>query len=207
MLEKVRVLRNLKRKRKSNSILFFHIPFAILLSLTFFSISFADNVAKFQNDSGDVEEISLGDEFVDYEKSGEGGARKGSHSWEVATLLYLPNRVLDLIDIFRVDVGIGPTYGGVIRVSKYFQSGRRSVAPFSLRTGLRGRKFPVFLEQQSEFGFGQQYLNSVDRDITPAEVGVGLDMFIVGGYAGISFDEFVDFCVGIFGFDYKDDDF
>ena len=53
--------------------------------------------------------------------------------WWAEVLLYIPNRVLDLIDVFRIDVGIGASVGGVVRVTKYAQGGYRQMLPVSLR--------------------------------------------------------------------------
>ena len=121
-------------------------------------------------------------------------------------LLYLPNRVLDFMDIFRVDVGVGPAAGGVIRVTKWAQAGIRTVAPASLRIGDFGRTWPVKVEHSSEIGISPAFVQSSDRKVCPGEVGVGLDLFIVGGYFGICFDELYDFVGGIFLYDPKGDD-
>jgi hypothetical protein len=122
-------------------------------------------------------------------------------------LLWLPNRVVDLFDIFRIDVGVGPAAGGVIRVSKYAQAGYRQMLPVSARVGLMGRRAPVMLENANELGVSPLYVHNSNRKVCPGEVGVGLDLFIAGGYAGICVDEVVDFFGGIFTLDPKDDDF
>lgn len=120
--------------------------------------------------------------------------------------LYIPNRVLDLIDIFHVDVGAGPTYGGVLRLSEQGQMGHREVDPFSFRLGLFGRQLPVLVEKNSEYGFGSNYTSSEDRSVCPGEFGFGLDLFL-GGYIGICIDEAIDFFGGVVGFDPKGDDY
>ncbi len=120
--------------------------------------------------------------------------------------LWLPNRVLDLIDVFRFDVGVGPAAGGVVRVTKWGQAGLRSVSPLSVRAGNFGRDWPVKIEHSSEFGIGPTFLQSHDRVVCPGEVGLGLDLFVVGGYGGLCFDELFDFFGGLFLFDSKDDD-
>lgn len=122
------------------------------------------------------------------------------------TLLWLPNRLLDLIDIFRIDIGAGPAAGGVVRITKYAQGGIRTVAPASLRVGDFGRDWPVKIEHSSELGISPAFLQSKDREVCPGEVGVGIDLFIVGAYAGICFDELADFFGGIFLEDIKHDD-
>ncbi len=121
-------------------------------------------------------------------------------------LLWLPNRVLDLIDVFKVDVGVGPAAGGVVRITKWGQAGIRSVSPLSVRAGNFGRDWPVKLEHSSEFGIGPAFVQSSDRTVCSGEIGAGLDLFIVGAYGGICFDELYDFFGGLFLFDSKGDD-
>lgn len=162
--------------------------------------------------------VDLGHEYEEYavgekgKKSSKGKSSKGTsasgsdHSTGVTILLYLPNRFLDLLDVFRVDVGGGPAYGGVIRLTKWGQLGYREMSPLSARVGLRGRKSPVFIEKSNEVGIGPGFLQSKDREVTPVEIGAGLDLGIVGAYLGVSVDELVDFGAGIVGIDLKDDD-
>lgn len=125
--------------------------------------------------------------------------------WRTAAL-WIPNRVLDFIDIFRVDLGVGPAVGGVVRLTKYGQAGIRTIAPASLRVGAFGRDWPAMIEHSNEFGIGPAYVKSKDREVCDAEFGLGLDIFLVGGYAGVCLDEFADFVGGVFTADPKKDD-
>ena len=148
--------------------------------------------------------IQLGEEYSDHSKSRR--APQKERSLVTAGLLYLPNRLLDLLDIFRVDVGVGPSFGAVARVSKWGQVGYRDMSPLSVRVGLRGRRVPIFVERSAEFGIGPAFLSSPERDIRPLELGAGADLLLAGAYLGVSVDEFVDFFAGIIGFDPGDDD-
>lgn len=121
-------------------------------------------------------------------------------------LLWIPNRILDLLDVVKLDVGVGPMVGGVVRVTKYGQVGFRGVAPATLRVGAMGRRAPVLIERANEMGIGPAFLESPDRIICPGEIGIGLDFIAVGAYGGVCVDELVDFFAGIFTFDLKDDD-
>ncbi len=156
-----------------------------------------------------VPNVELGEEYEDYKKTGPG--RTVRHEEESSTwrkvLLYLPNRFLDFLDIFRFDVGVGPAAGGVLRVTKYGQAGIRSLAPGSLRVGLRGRKVPVFLESSNEFGIGPAFVQSHDRTVGASEVGAGVDLFLVSAYLGVDFASFGDFLLGIGCIDLAEDDF
>ncbi len=122
-------------------------------------------------------------------------------------LLWFPNRFLDLWDVFRVDLGVGPAVGGVIRLSKPAQLGYRTVAPFSFRVGDFGRRMPFLVETSNEFGIGPAYVNSKDRKVCKGEIGAGLDVFLVSGYAGFCAEELADFVAGIFFLDVMDDDY
>ena len=127
--------------------------------------------------------------------------------WYIQILLWVPNRVMDFIDIFRLDAGLGPSYGGVVRVSKYAQLGYRHVNPASVRVGAFGRQIPVLVERSDEKGVGPRWWTpSKDRAVCPGEVGVGADLFIAGVYGGICMEEVVDFIGGIFFIDIMHDD-
>jgi hypothetical protein len=130
---------------------------------------------------------------------------EGSPIWS-QVLLWLPNRVLDLIDVFRVDVGVGPSFGAVVRVTKYGEVGYRQMAPASLRIGDFGRQMPILIESSNEFGVGPAYVNSSDRHVCPGEIGLGADVLVAGAYGGVCVDELADFLAGIFFIDLKDDD-
>ena len=128
------------------------------------------------------------------------------YPWWGDVLAWVPNRILDFIDIFRVDVGIGPSRGAVIRVSKYAQAGYRVMRPGSFRIGDFGRKAPILYERSNEIGVSPSFAQSKDREVCPGEIGLGGDLFILGGYAGICVEELADFFVGLFFFDIMDDD-
>ncbi len=126
--------------------------------------------------------------------------------WWSHVLLWIPNRVLDLIDVFRVDAGVGPAFGGVVRVTKYAQAGYRQMLPVSLRVGDFGRQMPIVVEASNEIGVSPLFIESKDRNTCPGEFGLGADLFVVGAYGGVCVDEAVDFLAGIFFIDLKDDD-
>lgn len=130
---------------------------------------------------------------------------KAPYPWWGQALLWLPNRLLDLVDVFRVDAGVGPAYGGVVRVTRYVQAGYRQMSPFSLRVGDFGRKLPVMVESSNEIGAGPAFIASKDREICTGEVGVGVDL-LAGAYVGICVEELVDFAAGLVFLDIMDDD-
>lgn len=129
-----------------------------------------------------------------------------SMPWWQHVLLWVPNRFLDLIDVFRLDVGAGVSYGAVARISKYGQVGYRDMAPLSVRIGNFGREVPFMIERSSELGIGPAYLDSKDREVCPGEIGIGADIVLVGAYGGICAEELLDFLAGVFFLDVMGDD-
>ena len=126
--------------------------------------------------------------------------------WWVHTLLWIPNRVMDVLDIFKVDVGIGPAFGVVARFSENGQVGYRQMSPLSVRGGLAGRHSPFFVETGAEIGAGPAFRNSQGRTVCPGEIGAGADLLLVGGYGGICIDELIDFITGLVFLDPLKDD-
>ena len=169
--------------------------------------------APFENDSNNIEVesesilVSPKTAWNPYPKGKQQAAYDDPRPLWHRILLWLPNRVVDLLDIFKLDVGVGPSFGAVLRVSKYGQVGVREMSPLSVRAGLMGRQSPLMIERSNEIGFGPGFLQSKDRQVCSAEVGIGIDPVIAGVYAGVCFDELFDFTAGIFGYDFKEDDF
>lgn len=130
---------------------------------------------------------------------------RGRPAWQ-KVLLFLPNRFLDLVDIVKADVGVGPAYGGVVRLTRYGQVGYRSMDPLSLRAGLFGRDWPVEMETDNEFGAGPLFHQSRDREVCHGELGVGVDLFLVGAYGGVCAEEVIDFLLGFVFVDVMQDD-
>jgi hypothetical protein len=122
-------------------------------------------------------------------------------------LLWLPNRVLDLWDVPRFDLGIGPSYGATVRLTRFVQISYRKFVPGSVRFGAMGRAAPVMWETSDEKGFNPfSYTPSRDRDVCTFEVGVGLDVFVGGAYAGMCIEEIFDFLGGVVMLDLEHDD-
>lgn len=128
-------------------------------------------------------------------------------SWITHTLLWVPNRVLDFIDIFRVDVGAGVAAGGVLRITQWGQIGYRTQSPGMLRVGGFGRDWPAFIESNEEIGVGDSFTETTDRNLCKGVIGAGVDLAFVGAHVGICPEELVDFILGIFLIDIMDDDY
>lgn len=160
---------------------------ALLLGCLVAVSAAAQDVAKPSKDLPASVAVSPKEPWPEF-KPGEAPPVQSSPWWEQA-LLWVPNRIADLLDIFRVDIGVGPAVGGVVRVTKYGQVGYRMMMPASFRGGLFGRKVPVLVESSNEFGVGPLYVNSSDRTVCTVELGLGLDVLILGGYGGICVEE------------------
>lgn len=151
--------------------------------------------------SSDEIEASPKEPWRDFPEDGE---KREAPVWS-QVLLWLPNRLIDLWDVFRVDVGAGPAIGAVARISRYGQVGYRQMAPMSVRIGDFGRKEPVLVESSNEMGIGPIFKQSKDRTVCKGELGLGLDLGL-GAYVGICSEELFDFAAGIFFLDPADDD-
>lgn len=132
--------------------------------------------------------------------------RKESHSVLTQILLWPVNRVLDIIDVFKFDIGVGPGVGAVVRVTKWGQLGYRQMLPASLRIGNFGRSAPARIEPFEEIGIGPFFRESSVRTVCPGEVGAGVDALLFGVYAGVCVEEIFDFGAGVLFFDPMDDD-
>ncbi len=147
------------------------------------------------------------DEYYDedYQYEEQEDEPKEGHSVLHKVVMWLPNRILDIIDIIKFDVGVGPAFGVTARATKYGNVALRAV-PVSARVGLMGRRLPVAVEAGSETGVGPLIAETMGRDICAGEIGAGADLLIAGAYGGVCADELADFVAGLFFFDLKDDD-
>lgn len=135
------------------------------------------------------------------------------HSIAHQVLLYLPNRLLDVLDIVRVRVRVGPGVAASVRATKYVQAYLGAYG--SVYGGLPGPRMrpmprsPLGLEDSAglkvsvfdatvDGGFGPDY--------SPTEVGAGVQLAILGFDVGIDPWEIVDFVGGILTFDVREDD-
>lgn len=140
--------------------------------------------------------------------------KKKEHSWGVAALLYLPNRILDVFDMFRIRARVGPGVAVGARVTKYVQAYVGTYA--SVYAGLPGPRLEPFphspigfetyngialsvLDATADGGFGPEY--------SVSEIGAGVQLAILGVDVGFDPVELVDFFAGLFGADIREDDF
>jgi len=129
-------------------------------------------------------------------------------------LWYAPNRVMDLLDIFRLRLRVGPGLAANVRMTDYgaFYVGRYD-AIFAGLPGPRGShrlRLPVGME--SLRGVVMAGVDATDDtrhgpEYGPAEINVGVQMLFVGAEAGVEVSEIGDFFAGLFLFDPRGDDY
>lgn len=128
-------------------------------------------------------------------------------------LFYIPNRLLDLIDIVRLRVRVGPGFGFSVRATKAVQLNISSYA--TVYAGLPGPRqrrtprMPIGLETYSGLALSLLELDikPFSPDYSPTEFGVGGQLMVVGVDAGIDPYEIIDFLAGLVFLDLQNDDF
>jgi hypothetical protein len=135
------------------------------------------------------------------------------HSVLHQVVLYLPNRVFDLLDVFRIRAEVGPGLAAGVRATKVAQAYVGSHA--SIYAGLPGPRrkasIPIPVGLESHNGVTVSVLDAtVDGGIgpnySPTEIGVSIHPLIFGVDVGVDPIEVLDFVVGLAGVDIKDDD-
>lgn len=131
----------------------------------------------------------------------------------VDALLYLPNRVFDLLDVVRCRARIGPGVAASARVTEVAQVFAGSYASvFAGMPGPRLRrrpKLPVGLESHNGASVSiadATVDGGIGPDYSPTEVGLGFHILLLGVDIGFDPVEIVDFVAGIFTVDLRDDD-
>lgn len=119
-------------------------------------------------------------------------------------LLYIPNRLLDFVDIFRANIGVGPGWGLNARATRYLTAASSEYD--TIRFGMRGREMPRYEEAIDEECFGLFALQLGDFDRDPFEVAATVHAAYIGAELGGDLNEVGDFILGIFMYDYQEDD-
>lgn len=135
-------------------------------------------------------------------------------SFLVGALLYIPNRILDVFDIFRLRVRVGP---GIAVGARATEVASVYVGTYAtLYAGLPGPrmrqmpKSPIGLE--SHTGATVSVADAtvdggIGPDYSPSEFGGGFQLGIIGIEFGVDPVELVDLVTGLVTVDIRDDDF
>ena len=128
-----------------------------------------------------------------------------------AIVCYVPNRVFDLLDIFRVRVRVGPGISAGVRATRPLSAflGFHSSAFIGL-PGPRGKKripWPVGLDLRAGAQASIVDASSGAPHYDFLEVGFETQLFLPGVNVGIGGIEILDFVTGLVFIDLQDDDF
>ena len=146
-------------------------------------------------------------------ESDSGESADEDRSLIVGALLYLPNRVFDILDIFRLRVRVGPGLAANARVTSVAAAFVGTYA--TVYAGLPGpRHFPTIplpVGLESHNGATVSVLDAtVDGGIGPdygvSEIGAGFQLAIIGVDFGFDPLELADFALGILTLDPQADD-
>jgi hypothetical protein len=153
------------------------------------------------------------DEHSKTSESAEESDESEGHSIGHVILWYLPNRILDLLDIARLRVRAGPGFAVGVRATKFAQAEVGSYATlYAGLPGPRGRslpKLPVGVETYAGVALSvaeASVSGGMGPDYSPSEIGAGFQLGVVGVDAGIDPLEILDLLAGVFGADVKEDD-
>ena len=129
-------------------------------------------------------------------------------------LLYIPNRLLDIFDMARVRVRLGPGLAVDVRATEYADVFLGTYA--SVYVGLPGPR----MRKMPHLPFGVETLSGVEvsvadlsaglglgPDYSRTEIGLGVQALIVGADVGVDPMEILDFLGGFFLWDPRHDDF
>lgn len=129
-------------------------------------------------------------------------------------LWYIPNRLMDIVDIFRVRAKVGPGLAAGVRLTDHasFYVGRQH----SAWVGLPGARYPQWVRWpvgfENQRGVVVASVDASDDVRNPphygfTETNVNLHLLIVGAEVGIDPLELSDFFLGWFMYDVGRDDF
>jgi hypothetical protein len=121
-------------------------------------------------------------------------------------LTWIPNRALDLIDVIKFDIGVGPALGVKATLTPNFEVGGRFFFPSSIRIGNFGRSSPLAIESEAEYGISPFFKRNNERLLCDYQLSAGLDAFVASANLTLCPSEFLDFLGGIFFLDPEGDD-
>lgn len=116
---------------------------------------------------------------------------------------YVPNVVMDFVDIFKGSVGIGEGSGVDLRFTRLLEAGWSKYDV--TRYGLNGRDKPVYGEGIQDGGVGLVGFVFGDLDRDPYEIGLTVQIVKGGGELAVNVRAGLDFLAGIAFIDLEGD--
>lgn len=126
-------------------------------------------------------------------------------------VFYIPNRVIDLLDIVRLRLRVGPGLSAGLHATKVASVflGTHSAVWVGLH-GPRGKTvvpWPVGVEDRTGLQVGPVDVSGTACYYDPIEIGLELQPLLIGLNFGFGLFEVVDFVTGLLFIDLQDDDF
>ncbi len=124
--------------------------------------------------------------------------------------LYLPNRIVDLLDVVHVGLGVGPGLGAGLHGTRHgyllFDAGVNAGIGWFGRYARPYRHGLYVRVRASRFTPPGRYPEGVDWHVPRWDVAVYADAGLVQALAGFAPNEFLDFVVGWSTYDLRRDD-
>lgn len=183
------------------------LPIRILSLVVCMSLFAAPAAASAEWDEGPDEIVEPSLTFDEVEEG------EASHGLLHTVLWYVPDRLLDVLDIFRLRVRLGPGVAAGVRATKVAQAYVGSYA--SLYAGLPGPrlrripKSPVGVESYNGIAISVVEAatgGGVAPDYSSTELGFDLQLGIIGLAFGVDPVEILDLGAGLLTFDPREDD-
>jgi len=130
-----------------------------------------------------------------------------------AVLFYLPNRVLDVVDIFSCRARVGLGLAANVRITDYADvfMGQYNAVYVGLPGPRMGKELGWFAGREQEKGLKLLGVDATDslpheRDYSPTEFNMGAHLLILGVEIGFDPVELGDFLTGLIMIDVREDD-
>ena len=165
--------------------------------------------AASRRDSGPYKYAPRDDEPKEASKKKSEEESESGRSAAHVILLYIPNRFLDLFDMVRFGIDVGPGIGAIITPTEYLQVS--FLTRISAGVGFQTfRHLPFKAGADSEVGFGILTIEAnpgINWYRNVWDLRVELHVLLVGGHVAVNPAEIADFILGFTTIDIMGDDY
>jgi hypothetical protein len=127
----------------------------------------------------------------------------------VGALLYLPNRIFDIGDLFRLGVDVGPGVGIDLQATQLVQL--KLLSRLSVGVGYQTlRHLPVKASADAAFGVGPiggSPAGGLGWYRSPSDIRLEFHLLVLGAHVAVDPVEWIDLPLGLVGLDPAHDDF